>query len=52
MIDTSTCTCVHTCSEDPRTACSLSGDWHVHPNRWPGDVFGACPDHPEAQGDL
>ena len=40
----SDCTCVHTCAEDPPTACSLSGEWHVHP----GDP---CPVHPDAPGD-
>lgn len=38
------CTCYHTCAEDPRTACSLSGTWHVHPGE-------PCPVHPEAEGD-
>jgi hypothetical protein len=40
----SDCTCIHTCAEDPPTACSLSGEWHVHP----GDP---CPVHPDAPGD-
>lgn len=39
-----TCECRHTCAEDPRTACGLSGDWHVHQ----GD---RCPVHPDAPGD-
>lgn len=38
------CTCVQFCAEDPPTACSLSGEPHVHP----GDP---CPVHPEAPGD-
>lgn len=50
--DVTDCTCVHSCADHPPTACSLSGQWHVHPNRYPGDVFGACPLHPEAPGDL
>lgn len=45
------CTCVHSCMDDPRTGCSLSGTWHVHPNSYPGDVFGPCPVHPDAPGD-
>jgi hypothetical protein len=39
-----TCECYHTCAEDPATACSLSGDWHVHPGE-------PCPVHPDAPGD-
>lgn len=50
-LDIGDCTCVHTCAEDPATACSLSGDWHVHPNCYPGDVMGPCPLHPDAPGD-
>lgn len=46
------CVCVVSCADDPPTACSLSGEPHVHPNRFPGDVFGACPAHPDAPGDL
>jgi hypothetical protein len=38
------CTCHYACAEDPRTRCSLSGQWHVHP----GDP---CPVHPDAPGD-
>lgn len=45
------CTCVHTCAEDPQTACSLSGQWHVHPDNGLG-IFGPCPEHPDAPGDL
>jgi hypothetical protein len=40
------CTCVFSCADDPATACSLSGQFHVHPES------GACPLHPEAPGDL
>jgi len=46
------CVCVVSCADHPPTACSLSGDLHVHPNRHPGDVFGSCPVHPDAPGDL
>lgn len=45
------CTCVMSCADDPASACSLSGTWHVHPNSYPGDVFGPCPVHPDAPGD-
>lgn len=47
------CTCVHDCANDPATRCSLSGDWHVHPDdpQWPG-IFGPCPIHPDAPGDA
>lgn len=38
------CTCVRDCDDDPHTACSLSGTWHVHPGE-------PCPVHPEAEGD-
>ena len=38
------CVCYHTCAEDPRTACSLSGEWHVHPGE-------PCEVHPDAPGD-
>lgn len=38
------CECVHTCAEDPDTACSLSGEWHIHPGE-------PCPVHPDAPGD-
>jgi hypothetical protein len=44
------CVCVHTCAEDPPTACSLSGQWHVHPDDGSG-TFGPCPVHPDAPGD-
>lgn len=46
------CTCLHTCAEDPASACSLSGRWHVHPSQFLWDGLGACPVHPEAPGDL
>jgi hypothetical protein len=42
--DVANCTCIHTCAEDPATACSLSGRWHVHPDE-------PCPAHPDAPGD-
>lgn len=38
------CLCYHSCMEDPRTGCSLSGDWHVHAGE-------PCPVHPDAPGD-
>lgn len=38
------CACVHTCGEDPATACSLSGDFHVHAGK-------PCSVHPYAPGD-
>jgi hypothetical protein len=38
------CTCYHTCAENPATACSLSGEWHVHPGE-------PCPVHLDAPGD-
>lgn len=38
------CECVFSCADDPATACSLSGDWHVHPGE-------PCPVHPDAPGD-
>lgn len=38
------CECYHTCAEDPDTACSLSGQFHVHPGE-------PCPVHPDAPGD-
>lgn len=41
---TAVCECLHTCAEDLATSCSLSGDWHVHPE-WP------CTIHPDAEGD-
>jgi hypothetical protein len=46
--------CVVNCAEDPATACSLSGrERHVHP-AIPGrpGVYGPCPMHPDAPGDL
>ncbi|RZU28218.1 hypothetical protein EV284_6384 [Streptomyces sp. BK022] len=47
-----TCLCVVSCAEDPATACSLSGERHVHPEI-PGrpGVYGPCPVHPDAPGD-
>jgi hypothetical protein len=45
------CTCVISCSDDPATACSLSGINHVHPDEGSG-IFGPCPVHPDAPGDL
>lgn len=44
------CTCVEYCDEDPRTACSLSGIPHVHPDNGSG-TFGPCPVHPDRPGD-
>ncbi|MFI5859271.1 hypothetical protein [Streptomyces parvulus] len=46
------CTCVINCAEDPKTACSLSGQRHVHPEI-PGrpGVYGPCLEHPDAPGD-
>lgn len=38
------CACYHTCADDPATACSLSGDFHVHAGE-------PCPVHPDAPGD-
>lgn len=52
-LDTGDCRCVHTCAEDPATACSHSGEWHVHPDPYPGaDLYGPCPVHPDAPGDV
>ena len=50
--DLDACTCVEFCDEDPKTACSLSGRPHVHPEIpvWPG-VYGPCPVHPDRPGD-
>ncbi|MFD9190317.1 hypothetical protein ACFWCA_19065 [Streptomyces phaeochromogenes] len=47
-----TCLCVVSCDEDPATACSLSGQQHVHP-AIPGHpgAYGPCPVHPDAPGD-
>lgn len=39
------CECRFSCADDPRTACSLSGQWHVHPGE-------PCYVHPNAPGDL
>lgn len=47
--DIENCTCVMDCSGPDR--CSLSGEFHVHPKDALG-LFGACPLHPEAPGDL
>jgi hypothetical protein len=44
------CVCVTNCAEDPATACSLSGQQHVHP-RTHGE-FGPCAVHRDAPGDL
>lgn len=46
------CTCIEYCDEDPKTACSLSGIPHVHPETpgWPG-ITGPCPVHPGRPGD-
>jgi hypothetical protein len=38
------CTCHHTCADDPEIRCSLSGEFHVHPDE-------PCPVHPDAPGD-
>lgn len=45
------CRCVFSCADDPPTMCSLSGQWHVHPDAG-NDIFGPCPEHPDAPGDL
>lgn len=47
-----TCLCVVSCNEHPATACSLSGQQHIHPEL-PGrpGVYGPCPVHPDAPGD-
>ncbi len=50
-LDWTDCLCVVSCADDPATMCSLSGEPHVHPNLYPGDVFGPCPVHPDAPGD-
>lgn len=39
------CVCYHTCAEDPETACSLSGGFHVHAGE-------PCSVHPDAPGDA
>ncbi|WP_331726421.1 hypothetical protein [Streptomyces sp. NBC_00470] len=49
--DIQECTCVVSCDEDPRSACTLSGRRHVHPASQ-GSGFGPCPEHPDAPGDL
>lgn len=51
LIAADVCTCVFSCEDHPATACSLSGQWHVHPDDGAG-VFGPCPEHPDAPGDL
>jgi hypothetical protein len=38
------CACVFSCADDPATACSLSGEFHVHPGE-------PCQVHPDAPGD-
>lgn len=43
-MSTPACECVKDCAQDPPTACSLSGEWHVHPGE-------PCPVHPDAPGD-
>jgi len=43
--DIAECACVVDCAEHPPTACSLSGEPHVHPD------LGRCPIHPDAPGD-
>lgn len=48
--ETATCECVVSCADDPATACSLSGEPHVHPLQ--DGIFGPCPVHPDAPGDL
>jgi hypothetical protein len=42
--DAADCQCIFSCADDPQTMCSLSGEFHVHPE-WP------CPVHPDAPGD-
>jgi hypothetical protein len=44
MSEATDCECVVSCSDDPPTACSLSGEPHVHPEQ-------RCPVHPDAPGD-
>lgn len=51
VLDMGDCTCLYSCADDPAEACSLSGDWHVHPQDARG-VTGPCPVHPDAPGDL
>lgn len=50
LAEAAACTCVFSCAEDPATRCSLSGQFHVHPDNGTG-VFGPCPVHPDAAGD-
>jgi len=50
-VEVSDCTCVLSCADDPSTACRLSGISHVHPDDG-GGIFGPCPVHPDAPGDL
>lgn len=38
------CACIYSCADDPETACSLSGEFHVHPEE-------PCEVHPDAPGD-
>lgn len=45
-LPTDLCTCVYSCG-----SCSLSGDWHVHPDADGRGLFGPCPLHPDAPGD-
>ncbi|WP_272893996.1 hypothetical protein [Nonomuraea sp. MG754425] len=35
------CLCVYECAADPRTACALTGTYHLHSD------MGACPAHPD-----
>ncbi|SHU66420.1 Uncharacterised protein [Mycobacteroides abscessus subsp. abscessus] len=47
------CTCIYDCSNDHASRCSLSGSWHVHPDDpQTSGVFGPCPIHPDAPGDI
>lgn len=50
--DLDECPCVENCGEDPKTACSLSGVPHMHPEdpAHPG-AYGECQVHPERPGD-
>ncbi|WP_369043450.1 hypothetical protein [Streptomyces sp. Midd1] len=50
--DLDECTCIEHCDQDPKTACSLSGIPHVHPeiSGAPG-VYGPCSVHPGRPGD-
>ena len=49
--DWRSCNCVTDCDDDPASACSLSGQLHVHPQDDLGR-FGPCLVHPDAPGDL